>query len=220
MFFTKIWNKSMKTLYTILILFFFNNLIISQNSMTISYNEKINLGEVAKEFQFHVTGEFGNTILTGTEINDYKFANPGKYIIKLVTEKHLEDNKCDHDVLPDSIIVNVSRVKMIFDGSKMTFSSPIRKNIDTQGIILSIPVSVNTFNHKSTSIVPKVVNSAGVGTSISGVLLNDVSELKEGTYTFRYRLSGVVTENSYLMFDFMDSNKNIQSFSLKTPVKN
>ena len=122
--------------------------------------------------------------------------------------------------MPKEIVVEVSRIKMIFDSDAILFSSPIVKNRSTEGIVLSIPVSIQTFDHRIAKLNITSVNSTGIGTNITATLDNRFKELPEGNHVLQYALKGLVTENAYLMFDFIDANGLIQSASLTKPVIN
>jgi hypothetical protein len=204
---------------TILFLLFFTS-FYAQHKIVISYNEKIDLGKVDKNTHFYFVDGYDNIHLKGNEINNYSFTKPGIYNLKVEEKKSHSKESCTDIHLPSSILVEVSRVKMTFDGKNISFSAPIIKNKNANGIALKIPVSIQTYDHLSAVLNRTLVNSAGIGSSIIATLNTGVSELPEGTHTLEYALSGIVTENSYLMFDFVDANGKIQTVSLLTPVKN
>ena len=217
---SKIYFKSMqncKITYTILLLLFCCT-FFAQAKMSISYNDKIDLGNVPKETRFEITGD-AKMRLKGNEINSYVFSKPGNYRIT-VTEKATHDEKsCDEMHLPKEILVTVSRIKMTFDTRNISLSAPIVKNNETNGIVLSIPVKVETYDHHPAAMNFSPVHSAGVATNIIANLDAKFKELSEGTHMLSYSLSGNVTQNSYLMFDFVDANGAVQSASLLTPIK-
>ncbi len=188
--------------------------------MVISYNEKINLGEVSKDTHFYFSNDSHKVHLKGNEINSYSFSKPGIYTIAVVEKENHQKGSCTERHLPKEIVVEVSRIKMIFDSDAIFFSSPILKNRSTEGIVLSIPVSIQTFDHREAKLNMTSVNSAGIGTNITATLDNRFGELPEGNHVLQYALKGLVTENAYLMFDFIDANSLIQSVSLTKPVIN
>jgi hypothetical protein len=138
----------------------------------------------------------------------------------------VEEKKTNHKEsctdlhLPAIFQVAVSNIKMAFDEKSIEFSSPIIKNKSTEGIVLRIAVSIESFDHLPVILNRTPVHSAGIGTNIVATLDTNFKELPEGKHILQYNLNGVATENAYLMFDFMDANGKIQSVSLLTPVKN
>jgi len=199
------------------LLVFFFTIVRAQDKIVITYGNQINLGDVPGDVQFEVQGpEFIR--LKGTKINQYSFDKPGIYSIKVHDKKHSESD-CGRLHLPDEIKVEVSRIRMIF-GSSLTFSSPIVKNVDTQGIVLKVPVQIQTYDHLPAVLNQKPVASAGIGSNIVAHLKTKATELPEGQHLLEYVLSGLATENAYLMFDFVDANDQVQSISVLTPVKN
>jgi len=213
-------QNSKSLIFTTFFLFCFN-LFFAQNNLAISYGDKIDLSHIDNSTSFYIKGNNVAAHLKGNEINDYVFEKPGVYLIK-VTEKKA-DKKADacRDIhLPKEITVNVSRIKMTFDPLNISFSAPITKNKETRGTTLTIPATIKTFDHLPAALNFTQVNTAGIGTNIIADLQSDEKQLSEGTHTLNYSLSGIVAENSYLMFDFIDANAKIQSVSLATAVKN
>lgn len=209
----------MKTLYKIVLSLFFYNFSFCQNEIKINYSESIQLTNVNDNTDFYITGENGKIHLKGNKINEYLFQKPGKYTVKVNEHSKLKKRDCDHLSLPKEITVLVSRIKMSFDENNVAFSQPIRKKIETAGITMSIPVKIETYDKKPVKLNAAPVNTAGIGTTIVATLDENINELKDGTYILNYSLQGLVTQNSYLMFDFINVNNEIQSVALTTPIK-
>lgn len=212
--------KQKKRMRLTVLMFLFFTSFYAQNKIVISYNEKVNLGDVDTSTHFYFTDGSHKIHLKGNEINNYNFSKPGIYTLKVEEKKAYSKESCTDIHIPSAILVEVSRVKMFFDDKNITFSSPIIKNKSTDGITLRIPVSIQTFDHLPATLNKTTVNSAGIGTNITAKWSADITQLPEGTHTLEYALSGIVTENAYLMFDFVDANGKIQPVSLVTPVKN
>ncbi len=100
---------------------------MAQHSFNISYNESIDLGKIEDKTQFFITNANKSIKVKGDKINSYKFEKPGVYNIKVIHKEEIKKEACEHNHLPDEIVVNVSRIKMTFDGSRMTLSEPILK---------------------------------------------------------------------------------------------
>jgi hypothetical protein len=204
---------------TVLCLLFFTA-AFAQNKIIISYGEKIDFGNTNKEVHFYILSDAKQVHLRGNAINDYKFMTPGTYHIKVEEKQSNKKASCTEKHFPKEIVVEVSRIKMNFDKKDVTFSSPITKNKSTDGITLQVPVTTETYDHLPAKLDFTPVRSAGIGTNITATLGASFKELPEGTHLLQYSLHGVVTENSYLMFDFIDANGKIQSAPLLTPITN
>ena len=212
-------KQKKRILITVFAVLFLNTLQ-AQNRILISYNEKINLGKVSKNTHFYFSNDSNKIHLKGNEINNYNFSKPGIYTLKVEEKEMHQKESCTDIHLPKEILVEVSRIKMVFETNNISFSSSIIKNKNTEGITLNIPVTIETFDHLPASLLMKPIQTAGIGTNIIATLNAKFKELPEGNHTLQYDLSGIVTENSYLMFDFVDANGTIQSVSLTTPVIN
>ena len=211
-------SKQKKRMLITVVSFLFFTVFYAQNKIVISYGQKIDLGNIAPDTHFYIKSTTDKIRLKGNKINDYSFSQPGIYQIEVKENAHAE-KKCQAVHLPKEILVEVSRVKMVFDRN-IVFSSPILKNKDTHGITLRVPVTIETFDHQPATLNTTPVNTAGIGTGIIASPDTNLRQLPEGNHMLQYALSGVVTENSYLMFDFIDPNANIQTIALTTPVKN
>jgi hypothetical protein len=210
----------MKKLFLILIIIGFSIKSLAQSEYKISYNEKINLGSKNQNIVFSISDSKSPTRLIGNEINDYVFQNPGEYTIFVQDKTKHKTTECEHAQLPKKITVKVSPFKIKFDANTISFSQPIEKNKETTGTVLSIFVNIETYNHQSVVLDLSPVNSAGIGTSIIANLDKRFAVLPEGIHNISYLLTGKVTENSYLMFDFVEPNGNIQSVAMTNPIQN
>ena len=209
----------MKKNSTLLLLLLISLVSFGQGKLEISYNENIKIAKVDESTTFTISGDYENIALKGNEINTYKFKKPGVYNIK-VDQKEIHKDDCGHINLPSQIIVNVSRIRMTFDGNKLKFSSPIKKNTSTSGIVLSIPVKIETYDNKPALMDFTPVKSAGIGSSVEATLNDNFKQLSTGKHLISYNLNGLVSQGSYLMFDFIDANGRIQSISLQSPIEN
>lgn len=210
----------MKKNSIILFIFLIGFVAFGQSKYDISFNETITLKKIENNTTFTISSEFGTVNVIGDAINQYKFKKPGSYLIKVFQPKIASEEECNHPILPSEIIVNVSRIKIKFDQSKLKLSQLIHKNTETSGIQLSIPVTIQTFDSNPVTIDLSPVNSSGIGTSITATLRDEFKQLSSGKHLLVYDLNGVATQNSYIMFDFVDANGKIQSVSLKSPIEN
>lgn len=204
----------------LLFFLFFSLLSFGQQKLNISYGESIHLGKVEETTKFHVSSSSVDVNLKGSQINEYKFETPGQYLIKIEQAKSNTVANCEHTLLPNQIQVNVSSIKMKFDGNRIEFSQPIKKGIETTGIILNIPINIQTYDNKPVSLNYATVNTAGIGTSITANLTKNYGELSVGEHIVSYTLKGVASKNTFLMFDFVDSNNKVQSIALQSIIEN
>lgn len=188
--------------------------------MFINYGESIQLKGVHETANFTILGEDTSVSLIGTEINNFIFTKPGEYKILIATNEHFKVGDCIHPSLPKEINLNVGRTKMYFDGDKIQFSSSITKNKDMEGATLTIPVYIESFDHNPIVLNNEVVNVAGIGSSLTAKLNTTTLELSEGSHILTYTLSGKVSENAYLMFDFVNAEGKIQSVAMHNPIQN
>lgn len=210
----------LKKHYRLFFLFFYALVSFGQQKLNISYGESIYLKKVEETTKFHISSISGEVNLKGSQINEYKFEIPGQYLIKIEQAKSNNVANCEHPLLPNEIQVNVSRIRMKFDGNRIEFSHPIKKGIETTGIILSIPISIETYDNKPVALNYTSVTTAGIGTSITANLSKDYGELSVGEHIVSYSLKGMVSENTYLMFDFVDANNKVQSVALQSIIEN
>jgi hypothetical protein len=62
-------------------------------------------------------------------------------------------------------------------------------------------------------------NTAGVRTSVVGKLKNGQKRLQNGINTLEFNLEGQATKNTYIMFDFVDINGNVQSYGFTNKIQ-
>ena len=203
----------------ILLLISFSGFAFAQSEINISFKEKINLGKIDEDTDFYINSFYGKKHLVGNKINEYIFSKPAIYKITVEEKTHSNEQSCNHNHLPSEIIVNVNATKMTFDTASLSFSKPIQKNIDTKGIILSIAVNIETFDHLPAKLNQSRVNFAGIGSEINANLGESIKELPEGKHILTYNLNGIVTQNSYLMIDFILPNGTIQSVVMTEQIK-
>ena len=156
----------------------------------------------------------------GQTLNNFIFNNAGNYSIKF-TEKvdsNIKQAACIHDNIPNQILVFVSPNNMVFDFEKITFSRPIEKGKETKGIVMKVPVSVDSNLHEEIQLNTTIIHTAGIDTNVEGKLISNPKLLK-GKQILEYELSGLVNTESYIMFDMVDLNGNVQCYSYPKKVQ-
>ena len=200
--------------------------------VAISYGESISLDVLRDaalpEVSWIVKNSNLQTLAQGNgKLAEYVFSEPGKYTIelKLNTPAHKHDESSDHDEhscggpsVPNTINVSVANAKVEFLFNEFKLKAPLVGGT-VQGNSLTIPVIVKTFDGKEFNYSTTKVTTAGVQTTLIGVLDKQFTTLKPGKTTLQYALSGMVKSGTYIMFDFVDAAGNIQSHALTTPIQ-
>lgn len=195
-----------------------SNSVSQKPYKTISFGDKIKLGKIEHSIVWTVLLVDSNiqTVLNGEDINNYIFEIPGTYQITFHENKKPAENECSHASFPESFIIKVSPIKMVFDFSTITFNKILEGGVNIENTELSINVNLKTYTNEPVVFSKAKIVAAGVETTISGQLVNDGLTLKVGNNKLVYKLTGSATKNSYIMLDFFDLNDQIQSYSYPT----
>lgn len=200
-----------------------NQKILNQEEIEdvqLTFGQTLDLKPIPKEVTWVIKGD--NSLFTGSgnELNKHIFSIPGNYIITIRENHSNVEGECYHTNLPNVIKLNVSPVKMLFHKDELALSKTIKKGTSTEGITLSIPVTVTTFRNQEVINYYDYtsVKTSGVGTQISATLSSS-TKLKQGKQLLHYNLSGVAQEEAYIMFDFTDINGQVQTIALKDLIK-
>ncbi len=188
----------------------------------ISHGEKIDFGKIEKGVSWILSSQdagITDTYLNDEAINDYVFKKSGIYSIQFNDATFHATEECSHAAFPKSFVIKVSPVKMKFDTSKVTFSEPLSVGRDCEGITVSIPVLFDVENSATSTIAIPDFNVAGVGSNIVAKSIQKKVGCKNGIQILTYKLSGTVTSQSYLMFDFTDANNQAQTYNYNQLVK-
>lgn len=194
----------------------------------ISFNESLNLS-------FFNTQHFQNVSWTivgiddvnfvkegiGTDLKSITFNKPGLYIIGikelgLQSEAHSEG--CNHPHFPQEIHLTVLPYRVTFNFDGVVLSNTIHGGKELQGMLLTVPAKVESFDNAGVDVSAFNIVSAGVGTTISGKLVNGSSALAPGEYLFNYALKGSAQKDSYIMFDFFMNNGQTLTYYYPTKI--
>lgn len=192
--------------------------------------ELISFGESLSKIPMHISDDCdwkiiektaGKTLQSGRgeSLKEHVFDTPGNYLIELILNENHKHNSCSHGAGQVNIALTVSPTKMVYDFSKVTFSAPIKKGVNTQNITMTLPISVSIFDKQPIRYALHKVTTAGIETEIIATPVAKDIILSEGTQVLTYRLSGIAHKEAYIMFDFVDCNNQIQSYSLLDPIK-
>lgn len=211
-------NTLTKGLFLFYVLYSFNvnSQTVTKSSFykVISFDEKIQFGDVENTAKWTITNSKDNIYVSinGNQINDYVFSKVGIYEIAYSdTQKH--SSECSHAQFENRMTIKVNPVKMTFDFTKISFSDKIQRGKNCEGIFITVPVNVVLKDTQSAVFVVPNVLVAGLGSEIIAKPVTSEVILKNGKQLLKYQLSGVATKEAYLMFDFVDTNNNIQTYN-------
>jgi len=218
----------------VLIYIFFSILFISYKSTaqnnfnlnsepfykTISFGEKIDFGTIDESVTWSIANSNKSIFKTirGNEINDYVFAEPGEYEINYQENKKHE-GECDHSVFADRFKIKVSDIKLSFDFSKISFSEKISKGKNYTNLIITVPVKINNTDNSIAKLPAPGLFIAGLGVSMTAEPMEKEVSLNNKTQLLKYKVSGIINEETYLMFDFYDFSNQVQTYNLPQIIK-
>ena len=182
---------------------------------TISYGEKIFFGKIESSATWIVINlkENKTVNLIGDQINDFVFETAGSYEVNFFENKEYNDDTCKHHNFNSKMIVEVSPIKMTFDFSIIKFSQKIQKGQSCDGIVVTVPVNFQTIKESDKVYTIFDFTVAGIGVNLIGKPIEKKIVVKNGIHFIKYQLFGIVKSETYLMFDFVDFNKNIQTYN-------
>ncbi len=182
---------------------------------TISFGQKVHFDFVETSSTWTIKNVSNNLVvkLFGNQINDFVFENSGTFEILYSDNATHKKEECDHSHFPAKTILEVSPVNMKFDFSKITFSEKIRKETNYENVIVSVPVNVKTFDKKSAKVEMPNSSVTGVGVNLKLTPVINTIELQNGIQILTYKLSGIINNETYLMYDFKDCNNQVQTYN-------
>lgn len=215
--------------FFILILSCFNAIGQKANDVhifkTFSFGEKNDFGDFKNIEKWTVTNTEDNSVvdLNGNQINDFIFEKPGTYEIGFFgNEKHNDDGhgeEDNHSRFVEKMIVKVSPIKMTFDFSKIVFSGKIQKGKNCNNIVITVPVKISTKGNKGMKLKSPNLVIVGLGSELIAKPVNEEIAVSNGVQILKYQLSGIVNQETYLMFDFFDFNNQVQTYNLLDSIK-
>ena len=187
---------------------------------TISFGEKIDFGNIDSAVTWTITNPKSNisAALRGNEINNYQFEQPGIYQINFQENKK-HDGDCDHAVFAERFSVKVEPVKLSFDFSKITFSQKLEKGRNYSDLIISVPAEITSKDNSITKLPAPSMSVAGIGVLLAVEPLEKEIILNNKIQILKYKVSGTINNEAYLMFDFYDFNNEAKTYNLPQKIK-
>jgi hypothetical protein len=194
------------------------------NQLVISFGENLNSNLVSianvEEFNWKISSNVSSEISgVGEKIFDYTFDTPGEYnlVFHHFGKSHI--NTCEHNEEPIQFRVRVLNEKYDFLLDELVLSNTIVGNVETNGIVLSIPINYSSYDGNLGTVKGLKMISSGVSTSILGEPVNNDFSLKNGKNIVSFNLKGKATPNTYIMFDFYNHENLIDTYYLLNEIK-
>lgn len=180
-----------------------DDISVIQSHYSISFGDAIEAGvstDLALSLSWNIAPQTGvsKTSGTGKNTGNLIFSQPGKYQITFQVPAH-----GDHPAKTETITVEVSSVKMVFDTKNIRFSKELTTG-DASGIVMTVPVTVKTYDGKSYVYTAREVQTTGVG-HLSSHLKDGKAELKNGQNEISFELSGTVSQQGNIQFRVYDA---------------
>jgi hypothetical protein len=182
---------------------------------TISFGEKIDFGTINTSVKWTITNskERIATTLSDKQISNYIFQEPGEYEVHFSeTKKH--DDECNHPMFSEKMIVRVSPVRLLFNFSKIEFSEKVERGRNYENLIITVPVTITTKENSIAKMSAPGMSISGIGVSLTAIPMINEVVIKDGIQLLKYKVTGTVNKETYLMFDFYDFNNQVQTYNL------
>ncbi len=188
-----------------------NSIESETESIIISFSQKFNF-TLNENTTWSIINQKDNKIIGNGvgSIAGFKFIEPGKYILNVIDNSVHNPAECNHSHLPSNLLIEVSDKEMIFDFNTIQFSTEIIGGQELRNVVLSIEVDYRHFSNQSFEFSSSV-RSAGVDANINGIM-SPKQILTPGKNKLVYQLTGSAAKNTYIMFDFIDVNGQIQTY--------
>jgi hypothetical protein len=194
-------------------------LALSQDTLTISFNEPIRLELRNSKFDFTIQNQSEKVELNETNINQYIFKKIGLNTVLVKSrDVHAHEHDCTHVHISDLLYVYVDSVRIKFDPNSIKTSKPIIQNQSTEGIDLYIDVEIENYFQSKVVMNTSTIYSAGIGTEIKADLDKEFYKLSSGKHRLVYHLSGICSQPSYIQFDFVHHHGKFEPIPLTIPV--
>lgn len=195
---------------------------VHEERMQIAFGDRIEDfgGEISNQVTWTVFYTNENKQIAsgrGTALTRVVYEKPGTYLVEINENLAYDPNTCNHNHLPEKLIVEVSPLKMEFDFKSVKISRNIIGGQSVSGTALSVEVYFSTYDN-SDAVYAQSFTTAGVGTSVAGKLKNGQATLQQGINILEFQLEGQATRGTYIMIDFIDINGVTQSYSLANKI--
>lgn len=184
---------------------------VIQKNFNISFGDTITAGvatELSLPISWRVSPQAGvnKSFGSGKTTNDLIFSHPGKYEIIFDIPAH-----GDHPAKTETVIVEVSNVRMYFDTKNIELSKQLTSG-DVSGIVLTVPVDVKIYDGGVYNYTMREVKTTGVA-NVSSRLKDSNVVLKNGLNKLTFELSGTISQQGSIQFRVYDEKGNATFFN-------
>ncbi|MNU77955.1 hypothetical protein D3C71_675390 [compost metagenome] len=177
---------------------------IIQSHYSICFGDAIEAGvatDLSLSISWRVSPQSGTSKASGIgkTTGDLVFSKPGTYQITFDIPAH-----GDHPGKTETVTVEVSSARMIFDLRNIVFSKQLSSAGDASGIVMTVPVSVKTYDGQAYDYTMREVQTTGVA-NVTSRLKNDKAILKDGVNELSFELSGAVSSKGNIQFRVYDA---------------
>jgi hypothetical protein len=187
----------------------------------ISFGEKIDFGSIDSSISWTISNSKNNssTALRGNEINDYVFEETGEYEIHFQENRIHNEEECNHPMFEERFRIKVEGVKLSFDFSKIQFSEKLTKGRNYSDLIITVPAKITAKDNSVTKLPAPGMSVAGIGVLLTAQPVEKEIIISNKIQLLKYKVSGMINEETYVMFDFYDFNNQVQTYNLPQIIK-
>jgi hypothetical protein len=199
---------------------------VKSANYSIYYNEKFPkdaLKNMGRENLSVLIFNSQNELVEQLDVNslsDFYFTIPGIYLIELKSDHsgNTSHEECHHPEHYKIEKIEVLPYRFSFDFDNISFSNAMKGNVEMANATLSLPLKVETYSGNSLNVEGLKFTTAGVNTTLEGTLRTEHAILSPGVHLVSYQLKGMVSPDTYIMFDFGDLNGQNQTYYYPTKI--
>lgn len=213
----------MKTL--IFIVLFIPIYASCQDTIRISFNSHIELGEQSINYSFQISGKSFDKILKGKEINEFVFTTPGLYLVNIAQlephAKYFSKLTCSHiysNDLPSKLFICVDSVSIKYNIETMFLSKEICVNNPCSDHFLMIYADIENFYKTPVLVKSPIIYTSGIGSELYAILEPSCTQVNTGKQLLKYKLNGKVTQPTFIQFNFKDNIGNYTACGLNQKI--
>jgi hypothetical protein len=190
--------------------------LISQETISISYGERLNLGRLAESYDFEIQHLDSIFYADKIELDRFVFDKPGIYSIK---PKERIENKyfgkiiesSERPSLPGSFSVMVDSIKMEFLPNTIRMNHPFAIFHDMSYVLLTIDCEIKNYYGTPINFQGKKLKfkTAGIGANVEGEVFEIEKKDNSDIYSIIYQLKGKINDPGYIQLDFEKLNGEI-----------
>ena len=199
---------------------------VKSANYSIYYNEKFPkdaLKNMSRENLSVLIFNSQNELVEQLDVNslsDFYFTIPGFYLIELKSDHsgNTSLEECHHSEHYKIEKIEVLPYRFSFDFDNISFSNAMKGNVEMANTTLSLPLKVESYSGNSLNVEGLKFTTAGVNTTLEGTLRTEHAILSPGVHLVSYQLKGMVSKDTYIMFDFGDLNGQDQTYYYPTKI--